>query len=559
MSILTPFFNLIKPAKTDPSAIAQLNSNMDTIDTEMHKPPLTVNGVEPDSTTRDLYLQEVPLADNLASDIAQVEDGLFIERTSGGSTSIETGDASLLFVKGNLVRSGYVAESLTHTESDGLEVSIDRDTFVSYVAASGTLTFTYTTVWSADLTDYGITVTGEPQAGDTIVVVYVKEDRGTITTATPAAFESTGWNLYDNSTGYAKVINYSNTYGYKLGGTYSLVEFAETTTGTRSAVSLVDGYFFVPADGYVFVTGGDETTYIYATWTDWTDAYVGDFQTYTVDTISLSEAMLLFPYGLCAVGDVRDEINLNVSRCVQRIGRTSYDNLDTVVASGAAYIYDTNYVYYVLKNPVTTTVEIDPVYSVDDHGIEFFTGTTVPVYTQNLYGENLKDKLRTDVVTLSAQNLSSTQQAQVRTNLGMTIANNLTTTSSGYVLDARQGKALKDDVATNTTDISGLLPRKLTSFGTITQNQTKTYSAPGNTYGILFIYGPGTNYIGMWMFLIRGTTASGTAVVTPVLAAGSNVTVVADGKNVKVTNAYAQAVNVSIVTFIGPVDDITVS
>lgn len=36
-----------------------------------------------------------------------------------------------------------------------------------------------------------------------------------------------------------------------------------------------------------------------------------------------------------------------------------------------------------------------------------------------------------------------------------TVANNLTTTSSGYVLDARQGKVLSDAIASNTSDVSG--------------------------------------------------------------------------------------------------------
>ena len=81
MSILTPFFNLIKPAKNDPAAIAQLNANMDKIDAEMHKPPLTFNGIEPDPTTRNLQVTTVPLADNLTSEEAQINTGTYIIRT----------------------------------------------------------------------------------------------------------------------------------------------------------------------------------------------------------------------------------------------------------------------------------------------------------------------------------------------------------------------------------------------------------------------------------------------------------------------------------------------
>ena len=423
MSILTPFFNLIKPAKTDPAAIAQINTDLDIIDTEMHKPPLTVNGVEPNPETRDLYLSEVPLAGNLASDIAQVSNGLYIERMAGGAASIEDGDASLTTVRGNLERNGYVAESLDMTvspvEGSTITATIDRDTFVAYVPASGTITLIYTTAWSADPVDYGITVSGDPATGDTITVVYVKEERGTITTATPATFTSTGWNLYNNDTGYARVIAYSTQYGYKLGGTYNLIEFAETISGERSAISVIDGYFNVPSDGFVFVNGGDATTYIYATWSDWTDGYDGAFQTYRASTIDLTEAMLLFPYGLCAIGDVHDEINPNVARAIRRIDRTAYTetNLETIIASGVPYIYDTNYIYFVLETPVTDSIDVDGAYIVSDHGIEFYTGTTVPVYTETLYGENLKDKLRTDVLTISAQTLTAAQQTQARNNI----------------------------------------------------------------------------------------------------------------------------------------------
>ena len=323
MSLLTAFFNLIKPAKTDGVKVSDFNSNMDIIDTEMHRPPLSVNGVFPDSTTRDFELEEVPLAGNLSSEEikkeAQSSFGTFIERSSGGAASIADGSAWLVSMKGNSVKTGYIAESLTMTVTpaereegvDPITATIDRDTFVAYVSTSGTTTLTYTTAWSADPTDYGITVTGTPISGDEITVVYVKENRGTITSATPTAFNSTGWNLYNNTTGYAKVVKYSDSYGFVIGGTYSLLEFATTVTGTRSAIVPVDGYFSVPSDGYVFVTGGNATdTEIYMTWSDWIDtADHPSFEAYTVDEIDISEAMVTFPYGLMSVGVVRDEIN----------------------------------------------------------------------------------------------------------------------------------------------------------------------------------------------------------------------------------------------------------
>lgn len=436
MGILTPFFNLFKPAKTDPQAIAKINDDLDIIDTEMHRPPLTVNGIAPDSTTRNLYLETVPLADNLSSDEAQLNTGTFIERSSGGASSIADGDASLVSIKGNMVKTGYVAESIDMTvtaaeREEGVEpitATLDRDTFVAEASTAGTYTFTYTTQWSVDPSTYGITVTGTPINGDVISVVYVMENRGTITPANPTAFNSTGWNLYNNVAGYAKVVKYSDEYNFMVGGTYSLLEFSETLTGTKSGITVVDGLFSVPSDGYVFVTGGSTDTYILMTWSDWTEGYPGDFETYSVDTISLSEAMLNFPYGLLAVGNVRDEINVNSQRAINRVERLAYtaENLAAVIASGVAYDTDTNYIYAVLETPISTAITIDGTYTVSDHGIEYFSGTSVAVIVETLYGQNLKDKLRRDVLTISAQELNATQKAQVLTNIGGASAADIT-------------------------------------------------------------------------------------------------------------------------------------
>ena len=514
MSILTPFFNLIKPLKTDRIKAADMASNFDTIDTEMHRPPLTVNGILPNPVTRNIPLESVPLADNLSSDDAQFNQGTFIERTSGGAASISDGAASLSTIKGNMIKTGYIAASinmtvnavprvapaaitatidnaafeayvqeagtytLTYTTSwsanpadygisvtntpvsgdeivvvwDGesdpvmtvnaverpvpaaITATLDRDTFVAYVATSGTVTLSYTSGWSANPALYGITVENTPVSGDSIVVVYVKENRGTITPANVTAFNSTGWNLYDNDEGYAMVVKYSDDYGYLIGGSYSLVTFATTPTGTQSAVNVdANGYFNVSEDGYIIVTGGDATTYILATWSDWTEGYEGDFESYTVDTIDLSEIMLNFSAGLCAIGDVRDEINFNTQYAISRINRLAYteENLEAVIASGMQYDTDTNYIYVVRQNPVETSFEVDGTYTVSDHGLEFYTATTTtPPVTESIYGDNLKDKLRTDVVTISQQTLSAGQQAQVRQNIGAASQTDLNTLNS---------------------------------------------------------------------------------------------------------------------------------
>lgn len=443
MSILTPFFNLFKLQKSDPYAISQFNANMDTIDTEMHKPPLTVNEIEPDPETRNIPIEVVPLADNLTSEEAQINTGTYIIRTSGGEASIENGNAWLSDIKGNMVKTGFVPESLEMTVTladptteNPIEATIDRDTFVEEVTSSSTITLTYTTGWSTDPATYGITVTGTPASGDQIVVVYVKENRGTITTASPTSFVSTGWNLYNHAAGYARVAKYSEEYGFMIDGSYTDVSFSATLDGEHSAITPVNGYFTVPSDGYVFVTGGNSTdTEIWMTWSDWIEeANGGVFAAYSQTSIDLSGVMVDFPDGLMKIGNVYDEINLNTGKAYSRIQKLEYtqENLEAVIASGVPYDADTGYIYAVRVYPVTYTISLDGEYTVSDHGIETFLGTSLPVTASSLYGNDLKGKLRRDVVTISQQNLTDAQKAQVLQNIGAAgletamIADNLT-------------------------------------------------------------------------------------------------------------------------------------
>ena len=429
MSVLTPLFNLFKLQKSDPYAVSQFNSNMDIIDTEMAKPPLTVNGIQPDPVTRDIEVTTVPLSDNFTSEEAQINTGTYIIRTSGGEASIADGSAWLSDIRGNMVKTGYVAESIQMTVTladptaeNPISASIDRDIFVEVVTQSSTITLTYSTGWSADPEEYGITVTGTPVAGDQIIVVYVKENRGTITTATPTSFVSTGWNLYNHSAGYARVVNYSEEYGFMIDGTYTSLKFATTLTGEQTTITPVDGYFTVPSDGYVFVTGGNSTdTAIWMTWSDWTEeANGGVFAAYSQTVIDLSGVMVNFPDGLMRIGNYYDEINLNTGKGYSRIQKMEYtdENLESVIASGVPYDTDTGYIYAVRIDPAVYTISLDGEYSVSDHGTEMFLGTSIPLTASSLYGNDLKGKLRRDVLTISQQTLTSAQQTQARTNIG---------------------------------------------------------------------------------------------------------------------------------------------
>ena len=486
----------------------------------------TVNDIAPDANG-NVKMERVPYADNLYSEDSEQVDASFMIRTTAGSGSLSDGNAWAQRLRGNMVRSGYVAErlnmvvnamprsappaitatideatfeeyvgtagtyTLTYDEIDGwtenptlygltisndpvdgdvitmtwdgsssvvvsinaaprtapdpITATIDRAVFVGYVTQSGTITLTYTTDWSADPAIYGITVSNVPIAGDQIVVTYVKEQRGTITVATPSALKATGWNLYRQGLGRARVVHYSEYYGYRIDGSYTSMAFSETLTGTQTAITPdEDGLFMVPSDGYVFVTGGGSDTAIYTTWSDWTEGYSGDYEAYSESAVDLSGLMtLMFPYGFLAVGDVYDEIDFVHAIAYSRITRLEYteENRASAEASGRAYTFDENYIYLERSEPVTNAVTIENEYAVSEHGLEFIDGSTVPIYTEILYGANLKDKLKRDVVTISEQTLTGAQQAQVQRNLGVPSAASVNEniakqrTAMSYVVD----------------------------------------------------------------------------------------------------------------------------
>ena len=425
MATQTTNYNLVKPDYTDPADIAVINGNMDLIDSELHARAKTVNGQETDATG-NVVLNNVPYANDLRTDSAQRVTGIFLERTTGGSASVSTGEARLAVVRGNRIHEGFVQEEITvDVEAGGtppITVDFDRDTFVANVNASGTYVLTFDTVWDSDPDDYGITVDGTPEDGDKITIVYVKEERGTITQSDPQRFVATGYNLYNHTVGYAIGKRYSDEYGYIIDGTYTSVQFSATLNGSRTTITPVNKQFNIPGDGYIWVNGGNNTdTEVYATWGDWTGGRPGEFEEYSESEIDLSDIMSeQFPVGLMQVGDYRDEINFSTGETISYIERMGYnaENLATAKASGRAFEYDEDYIYLVRSSAVHDSISMLNVYMADDHGLELFTGSEIAAYAETVYGASLKNKLERDVLTIRAQNLRASQKAQVLANMG---------------------------------------------------------------------------------------------------------------------------------------------
>lgn len=440
MSSKTPNIGLIKQAGTEYGDNDITNENLDKIDEEIGKRGKTVNGIAPDEKG-DYRIDEVPAARQIVTDESQQSSGEYQFRTTGGDASLSDGDGKLTKIMGRSTHTGIVEESLTLTVNavareegeEPITATIDRDTFVAYVSVSGTTTLEYTDAWSANPSLYGVTVEGTPVDGDEIVIVYVKANRGLITNSAPTRFISTGWNLYNHSAGYARVKKYSDTYGFMIGGAYSAVKFSETLTGSKTTITPVSGKFNIPADGYVWVTdGNNSTTYILMTWSDWTNGYTGDWKAYSESIVNFATVVSsAFPYGMMRVNGVADELDFEFGQAISRIERLTYsaENIAAVEAAGRAYDCDETYIYAVRTTPVVTTMTVSGDHVACDHGEEIVDGGTVAPFVITLYGENLVDKLRTDVVTKSGD-----------------LVNGFTETGTGKALDARAGKTLKDTI-----------------------------------------------------------------------------------------------------------------
>lgn len=392
----------------------------------------------------NVTIRNVDTANNLTSENTQNSEANYLIRLSGGDASISDGDAYLIRVMGNSVHTGYVEQVLNVVaEGELITATVDESYFLMVVAQDLTTELTFDgTTWSTDPGYYGITVEGEPAEGDKINITYVKRQYGSISNCSPESFKATGWNLYNN--GFARVVKYSDTYGYVIKGTYSSVDFAESTSSTiwNTITPTENGNFTLPSSVsigssvYIRVSGGGEDTYIINEREDWSAGHPGDYEAYTESTIDLSAVRTAyFQNGMFSVGNIRDEINLNTKIAYSRIGRLPYTAVDfaeklaLVTENGYEHDVDSSYIYYVKPNTteppegiermmVYENLDIGSVYTVNRHGNEIVVSSnTTPARIETMYGNNLKEKLERDVLTISQQTLTEEQKAQARANV----------------------------------------------------------------------------------------------------------------------------------------------
>lgn len=363
------------------------------------------------------------------------------------------------------------------------------NTWMNQVSYSGTYNFIYDgSGWtynnaSVNLATYGITFSGTPVDGDviiinyqagtansTITVVYTAPEQGTIIVATPTAFSATGFNQFNKNSMFIQnasinnglIVSNTGTYlcycrakggvdnGYvaysesgrirNIGWCANLPAIGEAVITTGQSVSNTLASIPFDNDGYVVVVATSMNDLcIHPKWSGSADNEYSDYVAPSVITLPIVDTegntIPIGSYGMPAIGGVSDRLNLDAGTYIKRIERleNTTTNMNYVVNLGVVYDYDSNYIYYVLDNPTTYIVDINPVYIVNDWGTEEFIGTTVNLKAQTLYGQNLRDKLRTDVVTISTQDLTSTQQAQVRANINA-VSKNGDTINGGLML-----------------------------------------------------------------------------------------------------------------------------
>ena len=83
------------------------------------------NDVLTPDASGNVNIVNVPTANNLTSPDAQTSYGTFVYRTSGGSASLTSGDAQLMYVDGNIEIVGRKEENFDITATNSIVISYD--------------------------------------------------------------------------------------------------------------------------------------------------------------------------------------------------------------------------------------------------------------------------------------------------------------------------------------------------------------------------------------------------------------------------------------------------
>lgn len=322
------------------------------------------------------------------------------------------------------------------------------------------------------------------QNNTTITINYTAPVLGTLKNAKPTQFTATGYNQFNaNNSGQiienatinnaGKIISNIGTYvcfckassspdlgyvAYSADGTLSTAGQCTTLPEMDVIVDIEekneldlneqhlqsrtienDGYFVVATDTILDLC-------IHTRWDNEEDTTVEDYVMPSSIVIPLyakdgTTPLDISTIGMSSIGTVADKLvfgnDIDTSGLyLKKIGVVSNttSNMADIVTYGTEYIYDNYYIYYILKpsDQITYQISCSGIYTVNDFGTEEFYyaegADEIPLKVETIYGENLRNKLKGDVVTISTP-LDASQQISVLKNLGFTFsANNSTIT-----------------------------------------------------------------------------------------------------------------------------------
>lgn len=370
-------------------------------------------------------------AAQLVTDTQQAQISSFPYRTSGGTLSIDSGKAELVYVKGKTVEVITVTNNFEVKDNSltgSPAVSINETVWMSLPWGAHADTYTFTTLadgkvsvesedgtisqlvqgWFTPLT--GIIMVPNRAAmqsvGSSVTIEFTQSSTMTLKTAKPIGFESVGYNQAPGADDIRLIAD--NEYRINCSSFTSI----EVTPFDGSAIYTItpdENNKFTPAkSGWGHVNDGVGQVLIALVWSGSRDNDPWESTWFYEKDIPMADkngnALPPASYGFPSVGDVADEVNYHNKQYIQRVGHYAYsaENLEIVQALDTTYTYDSTDIFYVLDEPIVYELPeyTTGVYTVNDYGTEWFivdalgTPLEIPLETKIIYGSNLVDKLR---------------------------------------------------------------------------------------------------------------------------------------------------------------------
>ena len=134
---------------------------------------------------------------------------------------------------------------ITRPTPAGITAELDKETFIAYVSGAGTYTLSYSgSAWSATLSDYGVTVSGTPEDGDSITITWDGEADPEMTVSSPRTPDSPITATINKATFRAKVTESGTTnLYYTTEWSEDPTEYGITVTGTPTAGDSIVGTY----------------------------------------------------------------------------------------------------------------------------------------------------------------------------------------------------------------------------------------------------------------------------------------------------------------------------